>query len=284
MTDASPTKPFVLRKRSAPEQIRYDSRKTIEFLKQIAHDTPGDHRYTLLAIAGILDRVADEIEQQQADTAGEYLALAQHTDTTCEAAAALNRVRALHTRNEDAGYCDLCADHGDVDWPCATIAALTPSETAAEIEQPFRRSCLFAGCLRQFDAYATMSGHTTEPDRSAKGWKQVRPTVASGYVCPDHADTVEQHRPRWTERQRDTVALTCVCGWMSPMAIWQGYAVAAWQDHLLRPNATQCKVCKHPADQHTESDEPVSVGKCRTCAAQGDEDDAWHDYEPTQEA
>ncbi|MEU7156092.1 hypothetical protein AB0A98_06555 [Streptomyces chrestomyceticus] len=193
---------------------------------------------------------AEETEQQKADTSGEHLV--QHTDITCEAVAERDQLR------ETVSY--------------------------FLMEQPALRNCLFAGCLRQFDIRATMSGRPTEPNRSAQGWKQVRPTVASGYVCPEHADIVEQHRPRWTERQGDTVTLACACGWMSPTAIWQGYAVAAWQDHLLRPNATQCKVCKHPADQHTESDEPVSVGQCHQCLAEGDEDDAWHDYAPSKES
>ncbi|MFK8851186.1 hypothetical protein [Streptomyces sp. Ac-502] len=175
MTDDSPTKPFVLRKRSIPDRLRHASQTLVKVVDQIASGTPGDHRGTLIGTSFTLDQTADEIEQQQADTASEYLALAQHTDTTCEAAVALDRVRALHTRNEDADYCNLCADHGDIGWPCATIAALdTPTD--------------------------------------------------------------------------------------------------------------RCAACGHPADQHTEADEPVSVGQCRTCVAQGDEDDAGHDYDPPKEA
>ncbi|MFE7780355.1 hypothetical protein [Streptomyces nigrescens] len=37
---------------------------------------------------------------------------------------AIARVRALHQLNEDAGYCDLCSNHGDIAWPCATLRAL----------------------------------------------------------------------------------------------------------------------------------------------------------------
>ncbi|WP_446458676.1 hypothetical protein [Streptomyces rochei] len=33
-------------------------------------------------------------------------------------------VRDLHQRQPDADYCDLCSNHGDIDWPCATIRAL----------------------------------------------------------------------------------------------------------------------------------------------------------------
>jgi hypothetical protein len=42
-----------------------------------------------------------------------------------------------------------------------------------------------------------------------------------------------------------------------------------------------CGECGHPQDQHTEADDPTSVGQCRQCAAEPDgEDDSWHDYEP----
>ena len=40
------------------------------------------------------------------------------------AEAALNAVRALHQQQPDAGYCDMCSNHGDITWPCATIRAL----------------------------------------------------------------------------------------------------------------------------------------------------------------
>ncbi|NJA56689.1 hypothetical protein [Streptomyces sp. NEAU-H3] len=37
-------------------------------------------------------------------------------------------VRKLHERinaeDADGGYCDLCSNHGDIHWPCATIKAL----------------------------------------------------------------------------------------------------------------------------------------------------------------
>jgi hypothetical protein len=40
---------------------------------------------------------------------------------------AAQRVRGLHERRDpDAGdpYCDVCSNHGDTAWPCATIRAL----------------------------------------------------------------------------------------------------------------------------------------------------------------
>lgn len=41
--------------------------------------------------------------------------------------ASLTRVRALHERMEGYGdfdYCDVCSNHGDIRWPCATIRAI----------------------------------------------------------------------------------------------------------------------------------------------------------------
>ena len=40
--------------------------------------------------------------------------------------AAFQRVRALHERIDGAGgpYCDVCSNHGDIGWPCATLTAL----------------------------------------------------------------------------------------------------------------------------------------------------------------
>lgn len=34
----------------------------------------------------------------------------------------------LHAYNAEAGYCEVCADHGDIEWPCATVRALNPQE------------------------------------------------------------------------------------------------------------------------------------------------------------
>jgi hypothetical protein len=41
-------------------------------------------------------------------------------------------VRDLHERRDsDTGkdYCDVCSNHGDIDWPCATIRALDGTES-----------------------------------------------------------------------------------------------------------------------------------------------------------
>jgi hypothetical protein len=48
-------------------------------------------------------------------------------------AAEVDRVRALHVRADagDGAYCQLCADGGDIHWPCATIAALDDTGEAS---------------------------------------------------------------------------------------------------------------------------------------------------------
>ncbi|MGO1791707.1 MAG: hypothetical protein ACTHZ5_15970 [Micrococcaceae bacterium] len=41
----------------------------------------------------------------------------------------LAAVTALHVYDAEAGYCEVCANHGDIEWPCATVRALTPRRT-----------------------------------------------------------------------------------------------------------------------------------------------------------
>ncbi|MFI0156184.1 hypothetical protein [Streptomyces lydicus] len=56
-------------------------------------------------------------------------------------------------------------------------------------------------------------------------------------------------------------------------------------EHHATTTAEQplCAECGHPKDEHEDADEPVSVGLCKTCDADGDEDNAWHNYEPPAE-
>ncbi|MFJ6608182.1 hypothetical protein [Streptomyces lydicus] len=44
-----------------------------------------------------------------------------------------------------------------------------------------------------------------------------------------------------------------------------------------------CAECGHPKDQHSEAAELVSVGQCQQCVADGNEGDAWHNYEPQEQ-
>lgn len=68
----------------------------------------------------------DAWQQQAAENAR----LRDERDRACDIAVALEQqvaaVVALHVHNADADYCEICADHGDIGWPCATIHALNP--------------------------------------------------------------------------------------------------------------------------------------------------------------
>ncbi|MFF8784770.1 hypothetical protein [Streptomyces sp. NPDC015125] len=44
------------------------------------------------------------------------------------------RIHSLHKYVPDADYCDLCSNHGDITWPCATVRALDgPPEPAPAV-------------------------------------------------------------------------------------------------------------------------------------------------------
>lgn len=108
---------------------------------------------------------------------------------------------------------------------------LAAAEQRADAGQAGRlRSCLVPGCRADVDIVAVLTGDRDRP--SARGWRQIRPTVAGGCVCPAHAPLVAEHRHTWC-RSAHTACLVCSCGWSSPAARWSGYAVAAWREHLL---------------------------------------------------
>lgn len=44
------------------------------------------------------------------------------------------RIHALHVYVPEADYCDVCSNHGDITWPCATIAALGGTTKTAKKE------------------------------------------------------------------------------------------------------------------------------------------------------
>jgi hypothetical protein len=110
------------------------------------------------------------------------------------------------------------------------------AERDAIANQPQLRHCLYPGCLREFDAMATMAGRTPARESwSGKGWLQMH-AVPGGYVCPDHAHLVAEdaHRPQWTRPggADGPAVLVCACDWTAPPAHWPGYGRAAWQNHL----------------------------------------------------
>lgn len=46
---------------------------------------------------------------------------------------ALTAVRGVHARDEDADYCTVCSNHGDVQWPCRTVVAAGAAPAAPEL-------------------------------------------------------------------------------------------------------------------------------------------------------
>ncbi|MBM9509933.1 3'-5' exonuclease [Actinacidiphila acididurans] len=116
---------------------------------------------------------------------------------------------------------------GDAEWALALYDAATAYP-------PALRRCLFPGCLHEFDVIAHMSGWPPATSAwSGKGWVQMRPTILTGYACPDHAQAIRDHRITWQHPADGTLALACSCGWASPTARWRGVPEAAWQEHLL---------------------------------------------------
>lgn len=108
------------------------------------------------------------------------------------------------------------------------------ADANAHTEAPALRHCLYPTCLREFDVAAHLGGKASARESwSGEGWRYVRPTVASGYACPNHAQLLAEHQHQWAERAEVGAVLTCACAWTSPAARWPGYAVAAWQNHLL---------------------------------------------------
>ena len=107
------------------------------------------------------------------------------------------------------------------------------ADATAFREQAVLKFCLFPGCLREFDMAARMNGKP--PARSSwsgDGWVHMRPTILTGYVCPDHAPLIAKHRITWKRAGAD-IDIACSCGWNSPTARWRGVPEAAWQEHLL---------------------------------------------------
>jgi hypothetical protein len=109
-------------------------------------------------------------------------------------------------------------------------------ERLALLHQPVLRHCVYPGCLREFDAAASMDGRPVRASWSSAGWLRV--TTLGGHICPDHAGIVAEdvHRPHW---QHDHPShLACACGWDSGPVRWRGYGVEAWKDHVLPEVAT----------------------------------------------
>ncbi|GAA3372138.1 hypothetical protein GCM10017744_102430 [Streptomyces antimycoticus] len=134
-----------------------------------------------------------------------------------------------HPRDE-GHYLDLAAQ----------LLALDDADDAeADIEAPVYQHCLFPTCFLEVDVATRLDGNQAhQAPQPGVDWRKIRPPVATGYVCPEHAPIVQEHAPRWAERTEQGAVLACACGWISPTARWPRYAAAAWQNHLLETGET----------------------------------------------
>ena len=102
------------------------------------------------------------------------------------------------------------------------------------VNAPSLRTCLYPGCLHQYDHAACMTGRT--PDRSewsGQGWRMVNRGPSTGSVCPEHVDIVTQHLPRTVDLPNGRWMVACACDWMSRPQTYGGLLRPLWQEHLL---------------------------------------------------
>lgn len=107
----------------------------------------------------------------------------------------------------------------------------------ALLNQPSLRTCLVPGCLRQYDAIATMTGRTPgRPEWSSTGWATLGSGTifpAGGHICPEHKQLVTDHLPQRVKLPNERWTVDCACGWMPAPQTWHGLLRALWEQHLL---------------------------------------------------
>jgi hypothetical protein len=121
-----------------------------------------------------------------------------------------------------------------------TLATLTEDQLAELLtaatawrNQPSLRTCIYPGCLRQFDMAARMEGREpARPSWSGDGWHQVG-GVSPGNICPDHVDAVAAHLARPIDVPNGRWMVACACGWMSRPQTYGGLLRPLWEEHLL---------------------------------------------------
>ncbi|MEU6979625.1 hypothetical protein [Streptomyces sp. NPDC046371] len=151
-----------------------------------------------------------------------------------------------------------------------TLATLTEeqladlvAEAAAYRNQPALRTCLFPGCIRQYDALSWMAGDPPpRPEWSGAGWHILKTSAIfadGGHLCPDHVDIVTTHLPRLIKTPSGRCTVDCACGWSPAPKRWHRLVAALWQEHLLEahgdlPPAPPITDPEHrvPLADHTE--------------------------------
>ncbi|MCW7991037.1 hypothetical protein XF35_38945 [Streptomyces platensis subsp. clarensis] len=115
--------------------------------------------------------------------------------------------------------------------------AILHAEVEAFRNQPALRTCLFPGCIRQYDAISWMNG--TPPPRptwSGAGWHILKTSsifTDGGHLCPDHVDIVTTHLPRLVTTPSGRYTVDCACGWTPAPKRSHRLVTALWQEHLL---------------------------------------------------
>lgn len=121
-----------------------------------------------------------------------------------------------------------------------TLATLAEDQLAELIAdatawrtQPSLRTCLFPGCIRQYDAMEGLDGRPARPEWSCVGWMQISRGPSPGSICPDHVDVVTAHLPRTIDLPNGKWSVHCACGWMSRPQTYGGLLRPLWEEHLL---------------------------------------------------
>ena len=152
----------------------------------------------------------------------------------------------------------------------AALARTTPEDAIdaaiheAILNQPALRTCLFPGCLRQFDAMSCMAGDPPpRPEWDGKGWATVGTgSIIAGErnVCPDHKGTVIAHYPRRLQLPNDRWGVDCACGWAPTPQRYAPLLRSLWEQHLLKetgklPAAPPVTDPEHriPLAEHTDA-------------------------------
>jgi hypothetical protein len=130
----------------------------------------------------------------------------------------------------------------------------------ALLMQPSLRSCLYPGCIREFDMTARMNGHDpANPSWSGEGWHLSPRGVSRGNICPAHVTVVTEHLGSIVDVPNGRWMVACACGWMSRPQTYGGLLRPLWEEHVLTvtgalaaPPAVTEPSARLPLADHTE--------------------------------
>ena len=135
-----------------------------------------------------------------------------------------------------------------IDRDAATEQGTTPEDAISDaiheaiLNQPALRTCLFPGCMRQFDVMSCMAGDPpSRPEWDGKGWVSLSTAsivAGGGHVCPDHKDIVTAHLPGRIQLPNGRWGANCACGWMPPPQRYYPLLRVLWEEHLLEETGT----------------------------------------------